>query len=77
MITSAIRLAHSLSILAGRSIISTKVGRAVASEAGLSLQSLGDSVGGIADEHAEALYAVSGVKATSACRWLTGLKAVT
>jgi hypothetical protein len=65
------------SILAGCSIIATEVGRVVASEASLSLQPFRDAIGGITDEHAEALYIVSVFEVPCACRCLTGLNAVT
>jgi hypothetical protein len=64
-------------ILTRCSIIATEVGRIIAAEASLRLQTLGDAVGGIADEHAEALYLLLESEAACASIWLTGLKAVT
>jgi hypothetical protein len=49
--------ASSLGVLARCSIVATEVGCVVAPEASLGLQILGFAVGGIADEHAKALYA--------------------
>lgn len=64
-------------ILTRCSVIATEVGRVVAAEASLRLQTLGDAVGGITDEHAEALHYFLENSVAYASLLLTGLKAVT
>jgi hypothetical protein len=64
-------------ILTRCSIVATEVGCVVAAEASLRLQTFGDAVGGITDEHAEALYCFLENGVAYASLLLTGLKAVT